>query len=1184
MHWVKDGADIPLELVRAAHEGRLVFFCGAGVSQQAGLPGFAGLVDAVYEKLHRQRSVYPLEQKAFDEGNYDQVLANLEREFKNPKLVRERVADILQLPADADTRTHEALLKLATDAHGMCRLVTTNYDLCFSRHMGTSTRIDAAPRLPLPKPGRWNSIVHLHGFLDDCGPNKEELVLSSADFGSAYLVDGWATRFLRELFQHFIVLFVGYRAEDLVVRYMLQALAVSLAARGEDQRAFAFAEIEGDEKATKLSWEARGINPILYAKKDHSHEVLHHTLRTWADKVSRGLLGRKSIVAEYLGQQAPVERDEIVDQVVWALKDENGATARFLADQKASPSPRHWLTVLDQDKLLSLNGVPLVDDGRSALRSEVFHPVTWNLAQWLCRHLAEAEVLDWALAKGGCLNPRFRWLVRDALNKQAEAIPEDMKRAWTFLARPSIGIPSRWTGDAYALAKQIASGAWDLRLRYEVAVMLEPMFVLKRDALESDSYRLEIETTFADGADVAFVLDSIRKRPDRDSILASLLDDCTTCVKRAMEVQHYFGQASPDQDWTYVWLQSINPFSNPHHKPLIALACLGAECLDAASRTDPLLARSQVYHWKTINYPIFRRLACYALARPNLFTIEESLACILTNDLVMWHGGCHVELCLLLTHLWPSLEPEPSRILIQRVLNGPPTGFYGEGISAAAIEERADWAVAKRLDAIQRSGRPLPQKAEAVLSSLSLKYAPAAGVDSPKEEKALADLTTGEIAKRVAEGIGDRLLREQWTSMVSSEWQPSLTVLRDLAISGKWPTDVWSVVFDQAGVWAMNHPSRCADLIAILELMKVAPPEFITEIIHSLSQLVEFFPRVTDPEGIEIYWLVWGRTLSIAFSESTVEGKPQATPLDAMSTAPGRLTETLFEWIRQRSLTGKHEVPEQFWDRLRTVCDPQSARSRGPRSLAAMHLGWLFSRNREWTKLTLVPSFDWSNPEEAKAVWDGFLASQDFQSDLWAFLKESFLDTFDNTDKLAAEPARSLYQMFGRIVVHCPDWLTNHECQRIVTSAQHEGRQQIAWVFWQNLEAAEDRAGSLWRDRIGPWLEECWQPDEVLKQPETAENLIHMVLAAGDAFPEAVDTVEYRLMAPKRPDSVVFAISRTQLLERFPEATVKLLDLAIDRGQQFYKADLAGLLVKISEKWSGAMQNKRFLDLSDFAG
>ena len=85
----------------------------------------------------------------------------------------------------------------------------------------------AAPRLPVPRLGR-NSVVHLHGFLGDCGDDRWELVLSSADFGAAYLVDGWATRFLRELFRHFVVLFVGYRAEDLVVKYMLQALAVDL--------------------------------------------------------------------------------------------------------------------------------------------------------------------------------------------------------------------------------------------------------------------------------------------------------------------------------------------------------------------------------------------------------------------------------------------------------------------------------------------------------------------------------------------------------------------------------------------------------------------------------------------------------------------------------------------------------------------------------------------------------------------------------------------------------------------------------------------------------------------------------------------------------------------------------------------------------------------------------------------
>ena len=75
----------------------------------------------------------------------------------------------------------------------------------------------AAPRLPVPRLGR-NGVVHLHGFLGDFGDDIWELVLSSADFGAAYLVDGWATRFLRELFRHFVVLFVGYSRKASMAR------------------------------------------------------------------------------------------------------------------------------------------------------------------------------------------------------------------------------------------------------------------------------------------------------------------------------------------------------------------------------------------------------------------------------------------------------------------------------------------------------------------------------------------------------------------------------------------------------------------------------------------------------------------------------------------------------------------------------------------------------------------------------------------------------------------------------------------------------------------------------------------------------------------------------------------------------------------------------------------------------
>jgi len=92
-----------------------------------------------------------------------------------------------------------------------------------------------------------------------------------------------------------------------------------------------------------------------------------------------------------------------------------------------------------------------------------------------------------------------------------------------------------------------------------------------------------------------------------------------------------------------------------------------------------------------------------------------------------------------------------------------------------------------------------------------------------------------------------------------------------------------------------------------------------------------------------------------------------------------------------------------------------------------------------------------------------------------------------------------------------------------------------------------------------------------------------MVLAAGDAFPEAVESIEYRLIAVDQAESTIFEISRSRAPEQFPQATFKLLDLAINRSQRFYKGDLAKLLDTISQNWPEARQNMCFLGLSDFA-
>ena len=44
MQFIKNGPDIPERLLQQHEEGRVVFFCGAGISYPAGLPGFGDLV------------------------------------------------------------------------------------------------------------------------------------------------------------------------------------------------------------------------------------------------------------------------------------------------------------------------------------------------------------------------------------------------------------------------------------------------------------------------------------------------------------------------------------------------------------------------------------------------------------------------------------------------------------------------------------------------------------------------------------------------------------------------------------------------------------------------------------------------------------------------------------------------------------------------------------------------------------------------------------------------------------------------------------------------------------------------------------------------------------------------------------------------------------------------------------
>ncbi len=284
MRFLKDGADIPDELIRAVTDGDVVFLCGAGVSRRSGMPSFHGLAEEIYQRLGETHTNEPAEKRAFEREEYDRALRSLEKRTHRPQTashVRVAVAELLTAPDGVEFPDHLALLQLSRDAEGRPKLLTTNFDTLFERAAQAAGLVNVSSHASksIPKPGgaRDHGILHLHGRIADTSLGLEEtdLVLTSADFGDAYLRDGWASRYIEDRMRLSTLVLVGYRAEDAAVRLLLETLDADRD-RFRDLKGIYAIDKRTDDSASM--WKAKGIVPIELA----DYPDIYATLAEWA--------------------------------------------------------------------------------------------------------------------------------------------------------------------------------------------------------------------------------------------------------------------------------------------------------------------------------------------------------------------------------------------------------------------------------------------------------------------------------------------------------------------------------------------------------------------------------------------------------------------------------------------------------------------------------------------------------------------------------------------------------------------------------------------------------------------------------------------------------------------------------------------------------------------------------------
>jgi hypothetical protein len=350
MKFLANGPSIPDELLNARDEGRVIFFCGAGVSRaRAGLLNFFDLAEQVVETLGLTADA-PV-RKLIDEAEQwerkigipglisaDRVFGLLERSFHTGD-IEKAVAQALRPKPKPDLSAHRIMLDLARSPEGSIRLITTNFDLLFEA-CGRSLSKHKNPRLPDPNcPEEFNGIIHLHGHVDDNyqGASGDGFVLSSSQFGDAYLADGWATRFIKSILEEFLVVFVGYTADDPPVHYLLEALNKNSKSL---QRMYAFQE--GCQNDAEARWRPKGVTPIAFDPAQN-YKSLWDSLAAWAERAVNPEVWYEKIID--MARKGPeVLQPHERGQVAHMVSSLEGARAFAYSE---NPPPAEWLCVFD---------------------------------------------------------------------------------------------------------------------------------------------------------------------------------------------------------------------------------------------------------------------------------------------------------------------------------------------------------------------------------------------------------------------------------------------------------------------------------------------------------------------------------------------------------------------------------------------------------------------------------------------------------------------------------------------------------------------------------------------------------------------------------------------------------------------------------------------------------------------
>ena len=1242
MQFVRNGPDIPERLLQAHEDGRVVFFCGAGISYRAGLPGFKGLTEQIFKRLHMVPD--PAEKAAMAAGRFDVAIGILEgRHVGGRPAVRQALANALQPDlsrADA-TAMHWALLTLAGDREDRTRLVTTNFDRLFEQVVdGVNRPVDRfdAPLLPVPK-RRWSGLVYLHGLLDEVPTPEslERLVVSGGDFGLAYLTERWAARFVGELLRNYVVVFVGYSLTDPVLRYMTDALAADKLLGEEPLEMFAFANhARGKEQREIDEWQRKNVTPILY--RNHArHHHLRQTLGVWAETYRDGVNGKARVVLE--SAKAPPnlapDPDDVASRVLWALSDPTGHPAQQFATLDPVPS-LEWLDVLIEQRHgrsdLSRFGVEPHRRDDSLKFAFAHRPAPVGLAQWmtlargasgetkldrpmfwigawLARHLNDPRLLLWLTAEGGQLHSRFANEVERRLEETAQveghggtklqellrnapyAVPSPtMRAAWELMLAGNLG-QRESSMDVYAWSQRVRREGLSARARRDIRTLLAPRVVPRR-AIRLD-FLGEQAVEEARQYDWDIELSSDVERGDftaegSEGIeFGALLDDFTLLLREAMELMQALGEADEQDDPSYYHQPSIeeHPQNQRFHRWTLLIE-LTRDAWIEVSESEPQRARLVADSWRLTPYPVFRRLALFAAAQGTIIGVDRAVEWLLEDGgWWLWSVCTHREVSRLLVALAPSLNDGLRQHVEEAIAEGPPRRMYVEDLDPerwAEIVDDSVWQHLARMATVSVLGETGRRKA----SELKRRHPDWRLVATERREFStwieqgveLPETTTPGTAAELIEWLRENPRRDDWSR---DDWGRRCQEDYEVASDALRTLareDWWEPARWNEALYAWTDKGLVEKSWRDVSPMLLDAPD---EILRAAGTgfWLRSAGRVAElADGT--YVALCDRVLDLAREDDAADAE---NPVDrALNHPVGQVVEGLLNYALLRA--GGEGLMAAAKRLLERVCDLSAGRYRAGRVMVTSRVLLLLVRDEAWTREHVLPMFDWNrDARDACLAWRGFLSAPRFHKGFLDLVREPFVRAARNYDELGSHGTQ-----YASLLAHAglrllPGWSTS--LREAIDEIPEAGLQQMLSILERALEA-DERREDYFNNRVLPFLRRLWPKTTDRVTPGVSAGFARLCLVAEDAFPEVLQQVRGYLTgtSQRAPGYLLRSLNGKGYAERFPVETLEFLGLVHEQTSVVPSEDLRTCLRTIRTAQPGLEETPRFKALLRLAG